>query len=216
DSTPVAWAGEGSEEMPTTVSTTRDEPPRGQGAVGHAVRTRRAAIDNELSLRNFGGPRREAMLNLGYHSLIALPLFEGDAVVGTLSLCAKEPGFFDADEVALLTELAGNVSFALDHMARQQKLDKLSRIRAVSSEINAAIVRSRNRNLLFDEVCRIAVRYGNFGIAWVGLYDPGAGTVTPTAWGGTDDPEQIRKFVAIVRTEHSLGKGELIRAILKK
>ena len=71
----------------------------------------------------------------------------------------------------LLTDLAGNISFALEHIGRQEKLDKLSRIRAVSSEINAAH-RARPRAAeAFDEACRIAVEHGGFGIAWIGMLD---------------------------------------------
>ena len=50
----------------------------------------------------------------------------------------------------------------LQGLARQQKLDKLSRIRAVSGEINAAIVRIRDREALLRETCRIASEHGKF------------------------------------------------------
>src|SRR5688572_7676665 len=46
---------------------------------------------------------------------------------------------------------------------QEHKIEKLSRVRAVLSQINAAIVRSPNRQLLFHEACRIAIELGNFG-----------------------------------------------------
>jgi diguanylate cyclase (GGDEF)-like protein len=184
DITPVAWAGAGSEDMRTAVSTARDEPPRGQGAVSQVVRERRVVVDNDMSLQSFRGPRRAGMLKLGLHSLIALPLYEGDALVGTLSLCAREPGFFDKGEIAMLTELAGNVSFALEHLRRQQKLDKLARIRAVSSEINASIVRIHDREALLRETCRIAVEHGKFELVWIGTVDAAKQQILPVAWHG--------------------------------
>jgi len=212
DITPVAWAGEGSEEMRTTKSTARDDPPHGQGAVSRAVRERRAIFNNDLSLQSFGGPRLDAVLKLGFRSMIALPLVESDAVVGTLTLYAREPGLFDKDEITLLTELASNVSFALEHMAKQDKIEKLSRTRTVLGAINAAIVRIRDRQKLFEEACRIAVEHGNFGLAWIGLFDPATLDVTPVASAGLGSDE-MRQSIATVRADVPQGQGVLGRAI---
>ncbi len=128
----------------------------------------------------------------------------------------RDRAFPVLDQSGRVFRVAGVAEDITERKLQEQKIEKLSRIRAVSSEINAAIVRSRSRQELFNEACRIAVDYGNFGIAWVGLYDPGARTVTPAAWGGQDDPEHIKTFVANVRDERSLGSGELIRAIREK
>ena len=184
DITPVAWAGEGSEETRTAKSTARDDPPRGQGAVSRAVRERRAIFNNDLSLQSFGGPRRDAILKLGFRSMIALPLLAGDKVVGAFTLYAREPGFFDENEVALLTELAGNVSFALDHMARQEKIEKMSRIRAISSEINVAIIHVRERNALLEKACRIVSEQGKFQMVWIGTIDQEKQAIEAVAWTG--------------------------------
>jgi len=152
------------------------------------------------------------MLKLGFHSLIALPLFEGDAVVGTFSLCAREPGFFDEDEIALLTELAGNVSFALEHMARQYKIEKLSRIRAISSGVNAAIVRIRERKALLEETCRIASEQGKFAMVWIGTIDQEKQEVVPIAW--TEFTPQAAQGVSW--KSMSAAGGTLSEAILSR
>lgn len=56
---------------------------------------------------------------------------------------------------------------------RQQetKIARLSRIHAVLSGINSAIVRIRDRQSLYGEACRIAVEHGNFRMAWIGAFD---------------------------------------------
>jgi diguanylate cyclase (GGDEF)-like protein len=212
DITPVAWAGEGSEEMRTTVSTARDDPPRGQGAVSRAVRERRAIFNNNLSLQSYGGPRRDAVLKLGFNSMIALPLFEGDTVVGTFTLYAREPGFFDDSEIALLTELAADVSFALESIARQQKIEKLSRIRAISSGVNAAIVRIRERKALLEETCRIASEQGKFAMVWIGTIDQEKQEVVPIAW--TEFTPQAAQGVSW--KSMSAARGTLSEAILTR
>jgi len=48
---------------------------------------------------------------------------------------------------------------------------KLNRVYAILSGVNQAIVRIRELQALFEEVCRIAVEPGGFRMAWIGLVD---------------------------------------------
>ena len=61
-----------------------------------------------------------------------------------------------------------------EHKTQERKVARLSRVSAVLSGINSAIVRIHNRDALFQEACRIAVNQGAFGMAWVGVLDPDA------------------------------------------
>lgn len=127
DVTPIAWAGLGTDEIKRSRSTTRSDVPLGQGLVGRAIRERKPAFDNDIASRpGVGGQRRRAALGLGYRSLIVLPLFEGDAVAGCLALFAREQGFFTEEELKLLAELAGDISFALEHISKEEKLNHLA------------------------------------------------------------------------------------------
>jgi diguanylate cyclase (GGDEF)-like protein len=184
DVTPAASAGEGAEVITRTRSSARDDTPLGQGAVGRAIRARAPVFNNDIVAHGLGGPRREKILRLGFQSLIALPLFEGTSVTGTLAIYAREPDFFDAEELTLLTELAGDISFGLGNIGRQHKLDKLARIRAVSSGINAAIIRIHDREALLRETCRVAVEHGKFELVWIGFIDQEAQRVEPVSWAG--------------------------------
>ncbi|NTV09753.1 MAG: EAL domain-containing protein [Zoogloea sp.] len=64
----------------------------------------------------------------------------------------------------------------------QHQLMRLSRMHAVLSGINSAIVRIHDRASLFHEACRIAVQAGRFGIAWIGEVDARSHGVTPRVW----------------------------------
>jgi two-component system, cell cycle sensor histidine kinase and response regulator CckA len=55
----------------------------------------------------------EDALRLGFRSFAAFPLKVSGTVRGTINLYASEPGFFIADEVKLLDELALDISFAM-------------------------------------------------------------------------------------------------------
>ncbi|MEA3195866.1 MAG: hypothetical protein QOD26_4199 [Betaproteobacteria bacterium] len=184
DVTPVAWAGEAAHELTRAKSSARDDTPRGTGAVGQSIRERRPVFNNNILTQSFGGPRLQEILRLGFQSHITLPLYEDQAVVATLTMYTRERDYFDDEEVRLLTELAGDISFALQNISRQQKLDKLARIRAVSSEINAAIIRIRERKALLEQACRIVAEHGKFGMVWIGTLDHDAQQVQPVAWKG--------------------------------
>ena len=62
----------------------------------------------------------------------------------------------------------------------------LQRLHVVLAQINQAIVHFRKRDELFREVCRIAVRYGQFPLAWIGLADPATRQIRPAAHAGRD------------------------------
>ncbi len=191
----------------------RGDTPEGQGVLARAIRERRPIYDNDITADTTGGERRQEALRRGYRSVITLPLVADDVVVGNFSLLVKEPNFFDEGEVKLLTELAGDISFALEHFGKEEKIARLSRIHAVLSGINSAIVRIRNRQDLFNEACRIAFEHGGFGMAWIGAYDPAAQEVTPVAWAGLEASEYLGGVKSIVRDDLPQGRGVLARAI---
>ena len=61
----------------------------------------------------------------------------------------------------------------------EEKIIYLNRLYALLSQINLAIVREKDMDRLFAEVCRIAVEHGKFSLAWIGLVDREKGMVRP-------------------------------------
>jgi PAS domain S-box-containing protein len=85
--------------------------------------------------------------------------------------------------------LRGCTSVWLDVTSRKEaenRIHRLNRVYAVLSNINAALVRTKNLRDLADEACRIAVEYGGFGVAWIGLLDPATGRINSLSWAGED------------------------------
>ncbi|MGQ0655776.1 MAG: PAS domain S-box protein, partial [Betaproteobacteria bacterium] len=64
----------------------------------------------------------------------------------------------------------------------QARIERLTRVHAVMSGINAAIVRIRDRQKLLEEACRIAVDAGRFPMAYIALVDCERGRLVPAAW----------------------------------
>lgn len=120
--TPVAW--EGMDESAVSMkASARGDIPEGQGMVGRAIRGKKPVITNDIGADpGAGGSRRVEALRKGFQSIIAMPLMLEGEVAATLTLFAKERNFFSEDELKLLTELAGDISFALDHLAKAQQL----------------------------------------------------------------------------------------------
>ena len=120
---PVAWDGEVRgflENAPLVVTETG-----GPSLVGQAVRGKRPVISNDIQ----NDPQRimkAECLERGINSLAVLPLIVGGEAAGVLSLYAGELGFFDSEEMTLLVDLAGNISFALEHIESEEKVRYLA------------------------------------------------------------------------------------------
>jgi len=122
----VAWAGRNLHPPGVQIQI---DAVTGRGVASRAIREKRLVVDNDIaSSSSAGGARRPMALAAGFRSMVALPFIVGGAVVGHLSLYTKEPNFFNDDELKLLSDMAGNIAFALEHIDRQQKLEKVSQI----------------------------------------------------------------------------------------
>src|ERR1035437_7295267 len=59
-------------------------------------------------------------------AVVFLPLIVSDEAIGVLALYASEIELFHAEEMKLLTELAGDIAFAIDHIDKQERLNYLA------------------------------------------------------------------------------------------
>jgi EAL domain-containing protein (putative c-di-GMP-specific phosphodiesterase class I)/GGDEF domain-containing protein/CheY-like chemotaxis protein len=74
----------------------------------------------------------------------------------------------------------------------QEELARTTRLYAMLSQINRAIVRAEDPQYLFASICRIAVDHGGFSLAWVGLSEPKSARVALVAHAG--DASMILKM----------------------
>ena len=194
DVAPVAWAGIdaiGYEELKTTA---RADVPLGHGVVGRAIRQKKPVACNDMAAEpDVGSEQRREALRRGYCSDIALPLFEEGAVAGTLTLYAKERSFFTEDEIKLLAELAGDVSFALDFMAKEEKLSYLAYYDALTG--------AANRNLLNDRLAQAVMQAHRYGhVLAVAILNLDHFKLINNSLGHTVGDELLKKCVARMRS----------------
>ncbi|HVW65411.1 MAG TPA: EAL domain-containing protein [Nitrosospira sp.] len=141
----------------------------GTGAVSEntlaaqAIKGKKAVVSNNvqndpkiLLARKYTG--------LGVRSLAVLPLIVADKAIGVLTLYADQIEFFEEEGLRLLTELAGDISFAIDHIAKQAQLDYLAYYDVLTG--------LANRSLFLERVAQYlrGAASGGYKVA-VGLID---------------------------------------------
>lgn len=102
-----------------------DEPSGVYSLTATVVREKRAVVCDQVE----GDPRVLLPAKLrarSVASLAVLPLLVAHEVVGVMALFSDEASFFDATEMKLLGELAGDISFALDHLEKSDRLNYLA------------------------------------------------------------------------------------------
>lgn len=62
----------------------------------------------------------------GVNSIVVMPLIVADEAVGVLALYSDERDFFHEEEMQLLDELTQDISFAIDHIEKQERLNYLA------------------------------------------------------------------------------------------
>ncbi len=98
-----------------------------------------------------------------------------------------------------------------ERKTQQEKIERLSRVHAMLSGINATIVRTRDRQELFGESCRIAHEAGGFSAVWIGLTDEESTLVEPVAWhGDPNSVERLRDAKFLLGSDREAGQTLLI------
>jgi diguanylate cyclase (GGDEF)-like protein len=85
----------------------------------------REAVCNDLEATP-GAPGRDAALRRGFRAYAVLPLVFSGSSAGALLLYARNKDVFDEEEMRLLHELAGDIAFALHHVAQKARMDYLA------------------------------------------------------------------------------------------
>ncbi|MEA3197933.1 MAG: hypothetical protein QOF32_1985, partial [Gammaproteobacteria bacterium] len=122
----VAWAGvEG--PVRSTIEecfSSSEGAPTGKTLAARAIRAKAAIVSNDVQ-NDEDLIFRKMHAESGVRSLAMIPLMVSGNVIGVLALYTSKPEFFDAAGLLLLTDLAGNVAFAVDHLEREERLQRL-------------------------------------------------------------------------------------------
>lgn len=117
---PVAQNGDAEEYVGSIVVRT-DDTPEGGGPSGRAIRDGVPYISNDIAHDAAMAPWRDATRRYGLASLASLPIELDGQVCAVLNVYAHERDFFRTEEIDLLREAAGDLSYALDTLQLQQE-----------------------------------------------------------------------------------------------
>ncbi|HVJ24806.1 MAG TPA: GGDEF domain-containing protein, partial [Burkholderiales bacterium] len=120
------------------------DPARAESLFAQALRSGESMISNDLANdTRIGQQQRAALTSKGNYSLALLPLKVDGRLAGLVALRAREPGFFDQEELRLLSEMASNITFALELMDKQDRISYLALYDPLTGLPNRALFHER-------------------------------------------------------------------------
>ncbi|MGH8261108.1 MAG: GAF domain-containing protein, partial [Steroidobacteraceae bacterium] len=175
------------------------------GAADHpacwALRSRTPQIHHRLDQDGTRADWRAEARRRGYASVAAIPLLVQGQCLGVIEAYSALESAFDAAEVSLLAELAGDLAYGIvalrtriELARRQREIEHLTRVLKMQSAVNAAVLRIRDRDELLEEACRIATEVGRYDRAVVSIVEDGGRLARPRFHAGaknTGFPREI-------------------------
>jgi len=148
---PVAWAGAEAGYL-ATVNLSWADTERGRGTGGTAIRTGEAVYVQDFATDPRMAPWRENALKLGYRSCVALPLKDREKkVFGALSIYSAEASAISPDELRLLEELAGDLSFGITFLRTQRQQEQTEKALQRSEQNYREIFNATNEAIFLHD-----------------------------------------------------------------
>jgi sigma-B regulation protein RsbU (phosphoserine phosphatase) len=107
-----------------TSNITWADTERGLGPTGTCIRKRETVVTKHIATDPQMLPWRAEALKRGYASSISIPLIVDSETFGALMIYAADSEAFDAEEVALLTELASDLAFGIGTLRTRAERDQ--------------------------------------------------------------------------------------------
>ncbi|MFZ4457132.1 MAG: PAS domain S-box protein [Bacteroidales bacterium] len=91
------------------------------------------------------------------------------------------------DENNVFQYLSATIIDISDRKIAEEKINKLDRLKTVTSNINEAIITEKNKESLLQKVCNIAIDSGKFQMAWIGQVEENSNLVKPFIHAGFEN-----------------------------
>lgn len=142
-------------------------------------------------------------------------MLSGRTVISQHRMRRKDGSTFYAEISAKILpdgRLQGIMRDVTERKLAEDELRHLNRVYALTSQVNEMVVRTRDPQEIFANVCRIAVEDGKFRMAWIGLVDEDTQTVKPVSWAG-EERGYLATIKAISVGDNLQGRGPTGTAI---
>ncbi len=115
---------------------------QGRGPAGRAIRSRQAVFCNDFESDPTVAPWAKKAHAHGIRSSVALPLRHDGQLLGLLSLYSAERGAFSPAEIALVEQMAVDISLGVEYLRRGAELSSgLDRLRQIETTVHAGSFR---------------------------------------------------------------------------
>jgi diguanylate cyclase (GGDEF)-like protein/PAS domain S-box-containing protein len=128
------------------------ETPLSTGPAGTAINENRPVWIQNSEYNELDLAWQKRSKEFGWSSMATLPLHRAGVPIGALVLYAGEIGAFDEEEERQLVELAANLSFAIDHIEKERKLNYLAYYDVLTGLANRTLFLNRVTHYLRSAV----------------------------------------------------------------
>lgn len=125
-----------------SVKVTWSDAVLGQGPAGTALKTAATVVNHDYESNKNMTPWREAASKRGFRASTALPLIIKGRVFGVFNVYAADPCSFSNAEVALLEELASNLSYGIETIRTREENSQAQLALKKENEKNLALLRN--------------------------------------------------------------------------
>ena len=154
----------------------------GRGVAGTAFRAGRSCISNDYQNDERFQPWREESKGRGFGAAAAVPILKDGRSIGVFLFYLAETGSLTDQIVGLMERMVENVVFALRGFEQEQQRKQAERVSRRASDMfkalsatNTAILRARNAEEMFQQVCDSVTEGGrSLGAAAIFISEAGS------------------------------------------
>ena len=182
------------------------------GPAALAIREKQTVWIQNVSEDPHLTPWHDLLKRMRIRSIAAFPLYQGGKAIGVLKVYSSDINAYDEQSRNLLVEMSGDINFALenfererirqrtqaeleesennyrqlymDRMQAEDEIRRLNQLYAALSQCNQSIIRCKNEEELFGQLCSDIVEYGEMNLVWVGMVDRKTQDIIPVASAG--------------------------------
>jgi signal transduction histidine kinase len=120
----------------------------GEGATGRAAATRAPVEISDIQTGGgYTGIRREVLDRAGYRAVLAVPLLQGDRVLGGLTVTRRTPGKFPPEVVDLLQTFATQSTLAIQNARLFREIEQKGRELEIASQHKSQFLANMSHEL---------------------------------------------------------------------
>ena len=123
---PVAWSGVDRGVTESLRVAVAESAAQETSAISKVIKSGHDYVCNDTAALEPVAPFNDVMVQSGLRSTVALPLLIDNTTIGVLLLAAHESDAICDEELRMLREVAGNLSFALQYLQQDTKVRFLS------------------------------------------------------------------------------------------